>query len=275
MLRVLFDRYDSAKTFTTILSCLGVFFYSGSTASFIGCATASPISQQDKQLSEGTHTVMSRDGSPYPAKIEVEAEEIPEIIALPEKKLSIDLSSLERSKGLQSSEVIGVFPIPLSSGQQLVSTAMKDGEIIGKSASSESGASYKLASLGAGISQIDYSLAEGLFGYLKGSELSVYSLQEGRKIISNRKLNTRIKSLKFQIDGKSLFVGAADGMIYEWKFADEIKQSRKHEEEYLQRYTGASSVINAIAMHREGRLFFTGDWNGDLIAWRTFDSDQR
>jgi WD40 repeat protein len=90
-----------------------------------------------------------------------------------------------------------------------------------------------------------------------------------------KRSEARVTSLEFQPSGESLLIGAADGRVYRWKFAlDANSLSTPDAQKQFERYSGPASVVSAVAYHPFGRIFFSGDWDGGLMTWLSYDSDK-
>lgn len=86
------------------------------------------------------------------------------------------------------------------------------------------------------------------------------------------KLKARIWSLAFEPNGNSLIIGGSDGLVYRWNYTFSPSSSRDEEKE-LERYVGHSGSVTSVVYHPQGRLFFSGDWQGILSAWLQYGSD--
>jgi WD40 repeat protein len=65
-----------------------------------------------------------------------------------------------------------------------------------------------------------------------------------------------------------------DSRVYRWKFLRARSESSWNAERTrLERYVGHASVVSVVKFHPVGALFLSGDWDGGLFAWKTYDSD--
>jgi WD40 repeat protein len=68
-------------------------------------------------------------------------------------------------------------------------------------------------------------------------------------------------------------MGGADGRVYRWRFDRAVEElppsqwSRRFE-----RYIGHATSVGAVRYHPLGRIFFSGDWDGSLSAWRDYEA---
>ncbi len=99
--------------------------------------------------------------------------------------------------------------------------------------------------------------------------LDPYNGQKKEKVV-----RSRVTDLIFEPDGQALLIGTVEGSLYRWLFlqdkeADTVVKRAK----YFERYAAHSTVISAVAYHPDTRVFFSGDWNGNLYAWLRYDAD--
>lgn len=87
-------------------------------------------------------------------------------------------------------------------------------------------------------------------------------------------LGGRIGALSFSPDGSSVLFSRMDNRIYRWRFLVSGALLRSWSEEKFEQYIGHGAVVSALAFHSFGRVFFSGDWNGDLFVWQTYDADE-
>jgi len=87
-------------------------------------------------------------------------------------------------------------------------------------------------------------------------------------------LGGRIGALGFSPDGNSILLSRLDNRIYRWRFLVSGSFLRTWGEEKFEQYIGHGAVVSALAFHSFGRVFFSGDWNGDLFVWQTYDADE-
>jgi WD40 repeat protein len=87
-------------------------------------------------------------------------------------------------------------------------------------------------------------------------------------------LGGRIGALSFSPDGNSVLFSRMDSRIYRWRFLLSGSFLRTWSEEKFEQYIGHGAVVSALAFHSFGRVFFSGDWNGDLFVWQAYDADE-
>ncbi|MCI5064808.1 WD40 repeat domain-containing protein [bacterium] len=83
-----------------------------------------------------------------------------------------------------------------------------------------------------------------------------------------------IQALTVSPEGESALFGAGDGRVYRWSWSEGMHPSERALGRFdLERYFSHRNVVSAVAYHPTGRVFFSGDWNGALFAWKSFDQD--
>jgi len=87
-------------------------------------------------------------------------------------------------------------------------------------------------------------------------------------------LGGRIGAISFSPDGNSVLFSRMDNRIYRWRFLVSGSFLRTWAEEKFEQYIGHGAVVSALAFHSFGKVFFSGDWSGDLFVWQTYDADE-
>ena len=124
------------------------------------------------------------------------------------------------------------------------------------------------------IDKVAFSPRAQMLAVSQGRVVSVFSIPEKKKLYSMDRVRGKVTSLGFQPNGEGLIIGAADGNLYRWKFLQESQTTVLDEKaKSFERYTGHSSVVSSVAMHPGGRVIFSGDWSGNLRAWKAYDAD--
>lgn len=100
----------------------------------------------------------------------------------------------------------------------------------------------------------------------------VISLDNCRTLAETRLIDSRVGSLAFSPDARSLVLGAFDGKIYRWRFSEALSFHRSPAL-LFERYVGHGGVVSSVAFHPAGRVFFSADWTGALRAWLRYDED--
>lgn len=109
----------------------------------------------------------------------------------------------------------------------------------------------------------------------KGSKIFILPIMAGTDgPFELGRLSSNVVSLAFDPSSRAIMIGSTDSKVYRWEFnpLQPLKGGRK-ESKGLERYHQHASVISALAFHPFGRLFFSGDWDGNLNAWLVYSAD--
>jgi len=107
-----------------------------------------------------------------------------------------------------------------------------------------------------------------------GDSIGLVDPLTGAMIDRFDRIKSRITALDWSPDGEALLVGAADGRIYRWRLdgaADELGSAEWNRR--FERYIGHATTVSAVRYHPLGSLFFSGDWDGKVSAWRDYTAD--
>ncbi|MGA1192578.1 MAG: WD40 repeat domain-containing protein [Bdellovibrionota bacterium] len=97
------------------------------------------------------------------------------------------------------------------------------------------------------------------------------SLQEERRL---ERLPSDIQSLHVSPNDAIVLVGAGDGSIYRWSWDVVVHPSARIAGRYdLERYFSHANIVSAVRFHPSGRVFFSGDWNGNILATLGYEQD--
>lgn len=180
------------------------------------------------------------------------------------------VSELPKASG-HTEEVLLITPIE---GSKSFITAARDGQVL-----LWTGSPLSAAQLYKHPTQIDLAaldVAHKVLALSSKSIIYVIDLEKGEIVYKLDRIKARHLDLKFSPDGKALYFGATDNNIYRWKFVDEHKaQTLLDREKAFERYNGAALPVSQVAPHPNGRIFFSGDWNGGVNGWMTYDSDRQ
>lgn len=137
---------------------------------------------------------------------------------------------------------------------------------------------YKLFVLGEKFQSVQLFPEQNALVALDTGSVRIYELSgDGRPFRTLTKIPTRFTAASVQASGKSVLLGGADGSVYRWLLTEDEREQFLHAyrsgPKDLQKYAGPATVVSAVLFHPSGRLFFTGDWNGVLTAWLTYESD--
>ncbi len=105
--------------------------------------------------------------------------------------------------------------------------------------------------------------------------IKVIDVPTGETLYHMDRVRSRVHSLAFFPDEESLLIGAVDGRVYRWLIHQTVVDSEVGDQRNraYQRYIGHATVVSSVAVHPEGRVFFSGDWAGMLFAWLPYDAD--
>ena len=120
-----------------------------------------------------------------------------------------------------------------------------------------------------------FSTNGAYIGISKGSRIIILPIMAGSKgPFELSKLAANAVSMAFDPEARSIIIGATDSKVYRWAFnPQEPLRGGRVGTAGLDRYHGHPSVVSAVAFHPYGRLFFSGDWVGNLKAWLVYGSD--
>ncbi len=119
---------------------------------------------------------------------------------------------------------------------------------------------------------VGLSLRSQLLAVSSLEGLKLYDLTSGEVRYELTKLRTRINSLDFDQPGETLLIGGTDARVYRWKFAYK-QDSFKQKEQALERYVGHPGIVSQVRYHPKGRVFFSADWTGRVVASVRYDAD--
>lgn len=99
-------------------------------------------------------------------------------------------------------------------------------------------------------------------GLLSSSKIKIYS----------KNFDSKILSLSSSGEHSVIF-GTLDSTLYRWRYG--LTTDKKSEKEkVVERYYGPNKPISSLAYHPKSKVFFDGDWGGDISAWKPYDSDR-
>jgi WD40 repeat protein len=186
-------------------------------------------------------------------------------IALPK------LSSLKHASG-HNAEIVGLFSASTTNSSQMVSVDSLGAVLLWDMKSGQAG---ELLNLGFSLEAVAYLPSKGLLALAHDGGVSIYSLVKREETNHLKRGEALITCLDFQPSGESLLIGAADGRVYRWKFAQDPEALDTPDAQKLfERYSGPPTVVSAVAYHPYGRIFFSGDWDGGLNTWLSYDADK-
>jgi WD40 repeat protein len=119
-----------------------------------------------------------------------------------------------------------------------------------------------------------YCPAMEMVAFAEAGLIHLFELKTGRKIATQNKIKARISSIDFDASCDGVLIGSTDSKVYRWRYRnDQEGSSLREKEQALERYIGHTSVISQVSFHPKGRVFFSADWLGRVLAWVRYDAD--
>lgn len=121
-----------------------------------------------------------------------------------------------------------------------------------------------------------FSLARGASKLVVGyhnvvSLIDLPSLQEEKRL---ERLPSDIQSLHVSPNDAIVLIGAGDGTVYRWSWEVSSHPSARIAGRFdLERYFSHANIVSAVRFHPSGRVFFSGDWNGNIVATLGYEQD--
>ena len=101
--------------------------------------------------------------------------------------------------------------------------------------------------------------------------IALFSLANGREVISTTGVHTRLTDMAFDRGGAALLCAGADGYVYVWDIRRALSSTGPWQKQ-LERYA-PGDIPGGIAVHPQGRVFFVGTWNGGVSAFLRYNAD--
>jgi WD40 repeat protein len=168
-------------------------------------------------------------------------------------------------------EIIGLFPVHAAGASKdagLVSIDKK-GLVVGWTTNPER--AHRLFSRGTEVHKASLSPTCDKVAFAIGTEVEIYSFPQGELLSRLPKVKGKIMALRFNPHGDTLLISSADGNIYRWRW--DVAKGFGARNMDFERYAGHSSIPSALAYHPLGRMFFSSDWQGQLMVWLGYDKD--
>lgn len=103
------------------------------------------------------------------------------------------------------------------------------------------------------------------------SLINLPSLQEDKRL---ERLPSDIQSLHVSPNDAIALIGAGDGTVYRWSWEVSAHPSERIAGRFdLERYFSHANIVSAVHFHPSGRVFFSGDWNGNIVATLGYEQD--
>ena len=189
------------------------------------------------------------------------------------KDFTFDFQTLTKSSALPSA-VCGLFNANERSGALAVLSVECRGQVL--LADIRTNTPYTLLKLTPPFERLAFNRHSARLAVASGSAITVFDLGhiDRAPALELKRLKTTVSSLEFEPNGEALLIGGVDGKLYRWLFIAEQKANTLSDRERaFERYVGLASVVSVVRYHPLGRVFFSGDWLGDLGAWQAYDAD--
>lgn len=103
------------------------------------------------------------------------------------------------------------------------------------------------------------------------SLIDLQSLQEEKRL---DRLSADVQSLHVSPNDDIALIGAGDGSVYRWSWDVSVHPSARTAGRFdLERYFSHANIVSAVRFHPSGRVFFSGDWNGNIVATLGYEQD--
>lgn len=198
-----------------------------------------------------------------------DSNHLPEQEILPLSELKI--SSFPEAHGHQG-EVILLQT--LSAEPPTLLSVGQDGRVVGWDL--VAGKGHEVKALQAQPKVVALGEHQGLIAWADDSGVSISCLIGCSKKITLSKLKVRPSTLAFHDLDTSLLIGGLDGRVYRWRFIDDQHApTTEYRERMIERYIGHQTMVSGVVGHSVGRAFFSSDWDGKLVGWLTYSSDDQ
>ena len=123
------------------------------------------------------------------------------------------------------------------------------------------------------ILSVAVSANERYVAFAGFSYVGIYDLSEGEIVARLSKLKGRITALSWDPRGELLAIGRANGDVFVWRFG-EVPTERLNDMRYVEKYIGGSSSVQKIIFHKNARIFFVAERDGDVVLWRLLRTEE-
>lgn len=184
-------------------------------------------------------------------------------------------TALKRVRG-HGAEITGIFAIPQdkASGRAGIVSVDRSGLVLLWTVSS--GEAFQLMQLDLTPTLAAFCSDKNLLAVAGQNKVRIVDLRKREAIGDSKSLDTNATAIKFSPDCRKVLLGAVDGRVYQWKFAQELSSAgldNREKQKLFEAYIGHSTVISALAYHPRGRVFFSADWKGSISAWLNYEED--
>ena len=167
-------------------------------------------------------------------------------------------------------EISGIFPFTDAYGKLALITVDKGGKVLAWDLLTSK--AYRLAKLSSDTNVLSLSPDCDTLAVGVGNSIFLYSLGKGGDpIASLPKLKGRVTSVYYSPMGDSVVISSVDGNVYRWRYPP--SKSALEQKRDFERYEGHAAIPSSVSFHPFGRVFFSGDWQGAVYAWLSYDTD--
>lgn len=149
----------------------------------------------------------------------------------------------------------------------------EEGVILLRDPSSPQEKVYRIGKLPQRTDSVAFSADHSLLAYATEEEVTIMPITGEGRTRRLTHLPAKIVAMEISPDGGALLMGGSDGRVYRWLFLDEERGTR-HGDLILERYIGHNTIVGTVRHHSFGRVFFSGDWGGAVVAWLPYDADE-
>ncbi len=160
----------------------------------------------------------------------------------------------------------------LSAAPPTLLSVGQDGRVLGWDL--QAGRGYEVKTLQTQPKVVALGENRALMAWADDNGITIGCLQGCSTTITLSKLKVRASNLAFHDLDTSLLIGGLDGRVYRWRFIDDQHApTTEARERMIERYIGHHTMVSGVVGHSVGRAFFSSDWDGRLIGWLTYTSD--
>lgn len=188
--------------------------------------------------------------------------------------LLANLSAVDGLTNVSTEPLVGIYPVENQSVNGVLGIVMvaKSGAVSLLSADLRRGKT--LFNLSGRPTRGALSPAGDRLAISFGEEVELVSPTTGTVLDRFARIKSRITALDWSPDGAALLLGAADGRVYRWRLDGAAAELGSTEwNRRFERYIGHGATVGAVRYHPHGKVFFSGDWDGALSAWRDYQAD--
>jgi WD40 repeat protein len=125
-----------------------------------------------------------------------------------------------------------------------------------------------------GFDSSAFDMTYGFIALSYSGRVVVYDISDCSAKFQLNRIKSRIATMAFNSDRQSLLMGGMDSRVYNWNYLKDTPSSSINNQQLaLERYFFHNSPITSVAIHPDGRVFFSGDSDGYLSVWKYYQED--